>query len=286
MGILDDLAMGFGLKERTEDYDARTARTLALQEQYDNDADRLRARASGDYDVTSGRAAQYLGSRGRENYSPQILDDNRPFMQRLLFSQESDLISPTPRGFAGPIGLFMNILSGGQRNVPTVSADTSPMRVRPQSGYNLGGNAQSGTRFDTRTEAEPIDYSDSIPVEDPATIAAVEALNSVPDVPTLPSAPSILADPTGELSSMNNVDPLRPKDIGVDKYGRRTSPKMPSDPTYYSGIETAFPNLAVPAGLMSTMPTMLEGTEIAQVYSGYLASGGTKDFDEFTRGMR
>lgn len=29
MGILDDLAMGFGLKERTADYDARTARTIA-----------------------------------------------------------------------------------------------------------------------------------------------------------------------------------------------------------------------------------------------------------------
>lgn len=29
MGILDDLAMGFGLKERTADYDARTAQTIA-----------------------------------------------------------------------------------------------------------------------------------------------------------------------------------------------------------------------------------------------------------------
>lgn len=30
MGILDDLAMGLGLKERTADYDARTARTIAV----------------------------------------------------------------------------------------------------------------------------------------------------------------------------------------------------------------------------------------------------------------
>lgn len=30
MGILDDLAMGFGLKERTADYDARTARGVAV----------------------------------------------------------------------------------------------------------------------------------------------------------------------------------------------------------------------------------------------------------------
>ena len=45
MGILDDLAMGFGLKERTEDYDARTARTIASNEaeQYGNDAESWRA---------------------------------------------------------------------------------------------------------------------------------------------------------------------------------------------------------------------------------------------------
>ena len=67
MGILDDLAMGFGLKERTEDYDARTARTIALNEQYDNEFDRIRARESGDYDVTRGGAAQFLRSRGRDN---------------------------------------------------------------------------------------------------------------------------------------------------------------------------------------------------------------------------
>lgn len=283
MGILDDLAMGFGLKERTEDYDARTARTIARNEGVSVDESRA--------------AQQFLGSRGYdEGYRPQVAQDNRPFMQRLLYSPES-AASPTPYAI-GPVsmdqplpqfgifGLLSSLANFNRQNVPTVSADTSPMRVRPQSGYNMGGSAQPGTRFDRRTEEEPIDFSDGIPVQDPATIAAVEALNSVPDAPTLPGAPSILADPTGELSSMNNVDPLRPKDMGVDKYGRRTSPKLPLDPTYYSGIDTAFPNLAVPAGLMSTMPTMLEGTEIAQVYSDYLASGGTKDFDEFTRGMR
>lgn len=36
MGILDDLAMGFGLKERTEDYDARTAKTIAMNEAISN----------------------------------------------------------------------------------------------------------------------------------------------------------------------------------------------------------------------------------------------------------
>ena len=202
MGILDDLAMGFGLKERTEDYDARTARTIALNEQYDNDIDRIRARQSRSYDVTRGGAAQFLGSRGRENYNPQIAQDDRPFMQRLLRSPES---APSPTRYAigplkmdqplnlpsfSPIGMFMNILSGGNRDVPTVSADTSPMRIAPPTGgYNLGGSAQPGTRFDMKTEAEPIDFSNGILVEDPATIAAKEALLSTPDV----------YDPSGEF---------------------------------------------------------------------------------------
>jgi hypothetical protein len=37
-------------------------------------------------------------------------------------------------------------------------------------------NGQPETMFDTRTEAEPIDYSDGIPVADPALIPAIEAL--------------------------------------------------------------------------------------------------------------
>jgi hypothetical protein len=102
MGILDDLAMGVGLKERTEDYDARTARTLALSEQYGNEEDRLRARASGAYDIGTGSAAQYLGSRGYdEGYTPQVADDDRPFMQRLMTSPTGDP-SPTPYAI-GPL---------------------------------------------------------------------------------------------------------------------------------------------------------------------------------------
>ena len=32
MGFFDDLAMGLGFKERTQDYDARTARTIAARD--------------------------------------------------------------------------------------------------------------------------------------------------------------------------------------------------------------------------------------------------------------
>lgn len=221
MGILDDLAMGFGLKERTEDYDARTARNIALSEAYGDD-DFAKMRARQDYETTtpdggtfsygdyyrsflgapSGGARSYLTRTGGESYNPQIAQDDRPFMQRALYSQEG---APSPRRYAiGPVeldgplrvpttfgilGSLLGSLSGVRRNVPTVSADTSPMRVRPQSGYNMGGNAQPETRFDTRTEAETIDFSDGILVEDPATIAAKEALLSTPDI----------YDPSGEF---------------------------------------------------------------------------------------
>ena len=206
MGILDDLAMGFGLKERTEDYDARTARTIAANEAAAargdaNDAMFLAQARNpshssyiGDNAGSSGGARVFLDRIGGTGYNPQVADDNRPFMQRLLFSQKS-AASPTPYAIGpmsldqplpqfGIFGLLSSLSNFNRKNVPTVSADTSPMRVRP--GYTGG---QPETTFDTRTEAEPIDFSDGILVEDPATIAAKEALLSTPDV----------YDPSGEF---------------------------------------------------------------------------------------
>lgn len=259
MGLLDDLAMGFGLKERTEDYDARTARTIALNERFGvgPDADmigRSRALANRDYDVTRGGAAQYLGSRGYAGgYTPQIAqDDDRSFMQRLLYSPESDP-SPTPYAI-GPLRMdqpiqvpkfgILGLLSGlgGMfgRDVPTVSADASPMRVRPVIGYTGG---QPETRFDTRTEAEPIDYSDGIPVQDPATIAATEALANLSDMPTsyVPAVPSAPASPAEiDINFLENTRVPRAIDL------ERPLPVMPKDPTYYSGIDVDVPAIPTP----------------------------------------
>lgn len=109
MGLLDDLQMGFGLKERTEDYDARTARTIAASEAAggSNDAMRLAQARNPQHSsflpVSRSRGAQqYLGSRGYdEGYTPQVAEDDRPFMQRLLFSPES---APSPTPYAiGPL---------------------------------------------------------------------------------------------------------------------------------------------------------------------------------------
>jgi len=218
---------------------------------------RSRALANRDYDVTRGGAAQYLGSRGyAKGYMPQIAqDDDRPFMQRLLYSPESDP-SPTPYAI-GPLRMdqpiqvpkfgILGLLSGlgGMfgRDVPTVSADASPMRVRPVSGYNLGGSAQTGTRFDTRTEAEPIDYSDGIPVQDPATIAATEALANLSDMPPsyVPAVPSAPASPAEiDINFLENTRVPRAIDL------ERPLPVMPKDPTYYSGIDVDVPAIPTP----------------------------------------
>lgn len=190
MGLLDDLQMGFGLKERTEDYDARTARNIALSEQYDNEFDRIRARQSNDYDVTRGGAAQFLGSRGRENYAPQIEDDNRTMFERLLFSPES---APSPTPYAiGPLTMdqplpkfgLLGLLSGlggmfgrdaqemgpPQTTVrpmlrpegfaPPVSAPTSEPEVeRPYMSPTTYTNVFSTNRMLGMPYSQPFDYT-------------------------------------------------------------------------------------------------------------------------------
>ena len=112
MGLLDDLQMGFGLKERTEDYDARTARTIASNAAEQAARSRgagdhaamiagIRARQSYDPSQPTGQSEYYLNRAGGTGYRPAITQDDRPFMQRLLFSPESDA---SPRPYAiGPL---------------------------------------------------------------------------------------------------------------------------------------------------------------------------------------
>ena len=157
MGILDDLAMGFGLKARTQDYDARTARNIAETQAFGNDphaAHRARqnykdygARYEAALTDTRGQAQKFLQRQGGEGYSPSIIkNDDRPLYQRALFSPQSDLMSPKqyaigPMQLDGPLRIpgILGMITGGlfgqqNREIPTVSADGGAMRVRP-SGY-------------------------------------------------------------------------------------------------------------------------------------------------------
>jgi hypothetical protein len=51
--------------------------------------------------------------------------------------------------------------------------------LRPEGFTPYVSSGQPETTFDVNAEAEPIDYSDGIPVQDPATIAATEALTAL-----------------------------------------------------------------------------------------------------------
>lgn len=150
MGFFDDLAMGLGFKERTQDYDARTARTIASNEQYSNEHDRLRAlgRPGGVDVAASANAMRFLdraGARGGYEpgaYRPAVATDDRPFMQRLFTSPQGPA-SPNPfaigpasfdkplpmPGLLGILGYASGLL--GPREPGTVSAPEGPMRVRP-----------------------------------------------------------------------------------------------------------------------------------------------------------
>ena len=275
MGLLDDLAMGFGLKERTEDYDARTARTIAASEAAggSNDAMALAKARNPQHSsflpVSRSRGAQqYLGSRGyAEGYTPQVVprnQDDRPFMQRLLFSPDSPA-SPTPYAI-GPLTMdqplpkfgLLGLLSGlgGMfgRDVQEMGPPQTTVRpmLRPEGFAPYMSSGQPETRFDTRTEAEPIDYSDGIPVQDPATIAATEALANLSDMPPsyVPAMPSAPASPAEiDINFLENTRVPRAIDL------ERPLPVMPKDPTYYSGIDVDVP--AIPAPDIMQLPNGL-----------------------------
>ena len=159
MGFFDDLAMGLGFKERTQDYDARTAKTIAAQDAYNraggSEAQRghamLTARKNFDVNNATGNARTFLdraGARGGYDpgaYRPAVAQDDRPFTQRLFTSPQGPA-SPNPfaigpasfskplpmPGLLGILGYASGLL--GPKEPGTVSAPEGPMRVRP-AGY-------------------------------------------------------------------------------------------------------------------------------------------------------
>ena len=108
MGILDDLAMGFGLKERTADYDARTARTIAANHaaQFvpgDNQAMALAQASNPDNKYYYGNNAgamqahdNYLTGQGySQGMFPQPVDSGYSGIQNILFSAPMNPNSPS-----------------------------------------------------------------------------------------------------------------------------------------------------------------------------------------------
>lgn len=203
MGLLDDLQMGFGLRERTEDYDARTARTIAA-----NEAAAKRGRA-GDAmalaqarnpshfsyignDATSSEGARtFLNRIGGESYRPQPVQDNRTMFQRLLFSPESDP-SPTPYAIGpvtldqplpafGILGMLSGMLGGrgGEEDVSTRSV-VRPM-LRPEGFTPYISSGQDETTFtEDFSGVDVADFEEPMPVN-ALTELTESAISAAPD---------------------------------------------------------------------------------------------------------
>ena len=153
MGIIDDLAMGLGMRARTEDYDARTAANLRR-------------------DGNERGATQYLQSRGRgADYSPVAAQDDRPLMQRLLFSQQGAQ-SPTPYAIGpvqmdqampalGPLGLLMRFMSGGgqQEQDPRVTSAIADLQNKNKWMAGYGNQGGVGGKKPKPPSITPKDYS-------------------------------------------------------------------------------------------------------------------------------
>lgn len=248
MGLLDDLQMGFGLKERDDDYYERTAATIG-RERGAGAEERYRGSNVFQEKPAFGGPLSFLG-RGGEGGG---ITGPRDFFDGGGLGRSGDTF------VGGPVSILANLL--GIRPMGYNDRDRVGQRagmgafgsgvLRPTqsvtgaltSGYNLGGNAQTGTRFDTRTEAEPIDYSDVIPVQDPATIAATEALANLSDMTApsyVPALQSMAGTPELDINFLENTRVPRAIDL------ERPLPVMPKDPTYYSGIDVDVPAIPTP----------------------------------------
>lgn len=223
MGLLDDLAMGFGLKERTEDYDARTARTIASNAAEEEARSRgagdhaamvagIRARQSYDPSQPTGQSAYYLNRAGGEEYRPDIADDNRSILSRLLFSPES---TPSPEPYAiGPVsfdeplrvptmfgllgGLLGNFGRGGDEAAPYAPAAPSPYVSSGQPETTFTENRSGVDVYNPETDYIAPDFSGTIP--------ATEAAKNADFLDTIQSA--IDAGGTPPLSTPDYYDPL------------------------------------------------------------------------------
>jgi len=222
--------MGFGLKKRTADYDARTARTIAAQDAYNaaggSEAQKghamFQARKNFNPETATGNARIFLNRTGGAGYNPSPAQDDRPFTQRLLTSPAS---TPSPNPYSigpfsmdkplslppiTPLGFFMSLMAR-DRSAPTVAADTDPMRERPDSGYNLGGSAQPGTRFYESTNVPVAEFeAPSASILDTASTAIEAGVNPPPlATPSVydPNGDFGLRAPSGSLLDDPSLDP-------------------------------------------------------------------------------
>ena len=240
MGILDDLRMGLGLEERTEDYDARTARTIAANEAAARRGDATNAMylaqarnpshssyIGDDVRSSSAGARRFLDQTGGESYNPQVVADERSILERLIYSPES---SPSPRPYAvgpldldGPIELpqfgLLGLFSRGMSNLFNRGDEGAerPDAVAPTRDRDVGFPMNNGQRettfienmsgvdmYDPATDYIEPDFSQV----SPATTAAKEFAENKDFLDTVQSAIDMAeSGQTPPLSNANFYDP-------------------------------------------------------------------------------
>lgn len=204
MGILDDLAMGLGFKERTADYDARTARTIAAQDAYNaasgSEAQKahamFQARKNFNPQTATGNARIFLDRTGGTGYNPTPAQDDRPFTQRLLTSPAS---TPSPNPYAiGPISMdkplprfgLLGLFTGGMSNL--FSRDRDPSAAINVGERAMGMLPSNGMGNTTPVGTTPIGTTPVVTNEQPETTPE-ELTSPLSDVPLQPvlNAPTV-----------------------------------------------------------------------------------------------
>lgn len=125
MGLLDYLQMGFGLKERDDDYYERTAATIG-REQGAGAEERYRGSNVFQEKPAFGGPLSFFGRDGEGGG----ITGPRDFFDGGGLGRSGDTF------VGGPVSILANLLGirpmgYNDRDIPTVSADASPMRVRP-----------------------------------------------------------------------------------------------------------------------------------------------------------
>lgn len=193
MGLLDDLAMGFGLKERTEDYDARTARNIAAggvggASDHATMIANIRARQNYNPSSPSKQAAYYLDRAGAQGgyeageYRPAIAEDNRPMFQRILTSPAS---SPSPRPYAiGPLTMDQPLPSFGLLGLFTQGlSNMFQGRDDTDASINVGKRAMGMLPRTSTMNTPPTEPEAERPYLSPTTYTNVFSTNRMLGMP-------------------------------------------------------------------------------------------------------
>lgn len=316
MGILDDLAMGFGLKPRTQDYDARTARGAAIDAAVGNAPQQMAGMIASTLNAggtisPSSSMYQYLdksafsGSDDSGGYSgAQLFGEKSPAYNKYLTDRgyeagyipqvgSTALSGPNPYAIgpftsANPIRLpgILGLITGGlfgqrDREVPTVSADGGPMRVRPRKyqRYNIPNSL-------TDDDMGLPDFPSSVGLEGPKYPSRADYLLRYGN-------DGLLADPEPTTADLMESHIPLDSEVETTDYGPGDDNTM-SFEEYVESVSsidnlTGMPVDKSPEAMRRSFERFLKRTgmqervfdPIKYNYDRYKANGGTMTFGEF-----